>query len=198
VARRLSLVGVIVAHHRATISFFANSCVSPRKVLQLAYVTWIRTAWSMSAISIEWCLSGSIACSQGAGCAEDSPARNRYPLAQRWFPSILALEITTAPRPAKGSRRNSTAHSRDEHRQPSMGSATDRMILCYKTHTAQYNGLCTEEYRYFLNFMHHHLFWRKTSYGHRYLHGATIEASEQLATYISTRRIYEDSWPLSR
>src|SRR5215470_12404663 len=43
--------------------------------------------------------------SHGAECAKDSPAGDRYPLASRWFPSLLALEITTAWRPGRGSPR---------------------------------------------------------------------------------------------
>jgi hypothetical protein len=42
-----------------------------------------------------------------------------------WFPSLLALEITTARRPAKDPRGHSPPHSRDERCQPLVGSATD-------------------------------------------------------------------------
>ena len=75
--------------------------------------------------SIAWYFVGSIAVSHSAGCAKDPPARNRYPLASRWFQSLLALEITTAQRPAKDPRGHSPPHSRDERCQPLVGSATD-------------------------------------------------------------------------
>jgi hypothetical protein len=41
----------------------------------------------------------------------------------RWFPSVLALEITTAGRPAKDPRGPSPPRSRDERCQPPVGSA---------------------------------------------------------------------------
>jgi hypothetical protein len=51
---------------------------------------------------IAWSFGGSIACRpHSAGCAKDPPARDRYPLASRCFPSVLVLEITTARRPAE-------------------------------------------------------------------------------------------------
>jgi hypothetical protein len=46
-----------------------------------------------------------------------------YPLASRWFRSLLALEITTAQRSASDPRGHSPAHSRDERWQPLVGSA---------------------------------------------------------------------------
>jgi len=52
-------------------------------------------------------------------------ARDRYPLASRWFPSLWALEITTARRPAKDLLGHSPPHCRDECCQPFVGSATD-------------------------------------------------------------------------
>jgi hypothetical protein len=84
-----------------------------------------RRSGSPSAISIAWCLSGSTASLPSAGCAEDSSARDRYPLASRWFQSVLVLEITTARRPAKDRCGHSPTHSRDECRQSLVGSATD-------------------------------------------------------------------------
>ena len=41
------------------------------------------------------------------------------------FPSLLALEIATAQRPAKDPRGHSPPHSRDERCQPLVGSAAD-------------------------------------------------------------------------
>jgi hypothetical protein len=55
---------------------------------------------------------------------KDPPAGNRYPLASRWFSSLLAFEITRARRPAKDPRGHSPTHSRDERCQPLVGSAT--------------------------------------------------------------------------
>jgi hypothetical protein len=63
--------------------------------------------------------------SHSAGRAKDPPARDRYQLASRWFPRLLALEITTARRPAKDPRGHSPSSSRDERCQPPVGSATD-------------------------------------------------------------------------
>ena len=60
-----------------------------------------------------WCLSGSnVGGSQSAGCVEDSSARDRYSPASRRFPRVLALEITTARRPAQDRRGHSCALSR--------------------------------------------------------------------------------------
>src|SRR4030095_3287745 len=42
-----------------------------------------------------------------------------------WFPSLLALEITTAWWPAKDTNGYSPAHSRHEHREPALGSTVD-------------------------------------------------------------------------
>ena len=47
------------------------------------------------------------------------------PLAPRWFPSLLALEITTARWPAKDTGGHSAAHSRHERREPALGSTAD-------------------------------------------------------------------------
>jgi hypothetical protein len=69
-----------------------------------------------SAISIAWYLSRSIAWLP-SGCTEDSPARDRYPLASRWSEHIGAgnHDGTAAGR---SSRRDSTAHARDEIANP--------------------------------------------------------------------------------
>ena len=73
-----------------------------------------------------WCLSGSnVGGSQSAGCVEDSSARDRYSPASRRFPRVLALEITTARRPAQDRRGHSRSFSIYERRQSSMGSATN-------------------------------------------------------------------------
>src|ERR1700751_117393 len=63
--------------------------------------------------------------SHSAGRAKDPPARDSYPLASSWFPSLLALEITTAQRPGKDPRGHSPPHSRNERCQPLVGSAAD-------------------------------------------------------------------------
>jgi hypothetical protein len=78
--------------------------------------------WQHRSPGILWALS---LVSYSAGCAKDPPTRDRYPLASRWFPSLLALEITTAQRPAKDPRGHSPAHSRDERCQSLVRSAAD-------------------------------------------------------------------------
>jgi hypothetical protein len=74
--------------------------------------------------SIAWYFGGLSLVCHSAGCAKDPPARDRYPLASRWFPS-LALEITTARGRAEYPRGHSPPHSRDERCQPLVGSAAD-------------------------------------------------------------------------
>jgi hypothetical protein len=41
--------------------------------------------------------------SRGVGWVENPQARDRYPMASRWLPDMVALEITTARWPTKGS-----------------------------------------------------------------------------------------------
>jgi hypothetical protein len=53
---------------------------------------------------------------QSIGRTEDPQAGDGDPLAPRWFPRLLTLEITTARRPAKDTRGHSPAHSQDERR----------------------------------------------------------------------------------
>src|SRR2546423_1587102 len=50
------------------------------------------------------------ACSRRIGRAENSQARDGDPLASRWVPSLLALEITAAWWPARDTSRRSPAH----------------------------------------------------------------------------------------
>jgi hypothetical protein len=94
-------------------------------VISSIFCTVDRRSGCPLAGSIAWYFAGSSLVSHGAACTKDPSARDRYPLASRWFPSILALEITTAQRPAKDLRGHSPPHSRDERCQPLVGSATD-------------------------------------------------------------------------
>jgi hypothetical protein len=74
------------------------------------------------------CLSvcGALSCgSCSIGCTENSQAAHSDPLAPRWFPSLLALEVTTARWPAKDAGGHSPAHSGHEHREPALGSSAD-------------------------------------------------------------------------
>src|SRR5258708_10217958 len=59
------------------------------------------------------------------GRTENPQAADGDPLAPRWVPNLLALEIATARWPAKDSGGHSPAHSRHEHREPALGSAAD-------------------------------------------------------------------------
>src|SRR6266478_5402949 len=59
------------------------------------------------------------------GRTENSQAADGDPLAPRWVPSLLGLEITRARRPAKDTGGHSPTHSRHERREPALGSATD-------------------------------------------------------------------------
>src|SRR5262249_34038531 len=59
------------------------------------------------------------------GRTENSQAADGDPLAPCWVPSLLALEITRARRPAKDTGGHSPAPSRYERREPALGSATD-------------------------------------------------------------------------
>jgi hypothetical protein len=59
------------------------------------------------------------------GRTENSQAADGDPLAPRWVPSLLALEITTARWPAKDTGGHSPAHPGHERREPALGSATD-------------------------------------------------------------------------
>src|SRR5262249_8266541 len=69
---------------------------------------------------------GALSCSSWSiGRTENSQAADGDPLAPRWFPSLLALEIPTAPWPAKDTGGHSPAHSRHERREPALGSTAD-------------------------------------------------------------------------
>jgi hypothetical protein len=46
-------------------------------------------------------------------------------VAPRWFPSLLALEITALRWPAQDTSRGSPAHSRDEYPESALGSPAD-------------------------------------------------------------------------
>jgi hypothetical protein len=52
-----------------------------------------------------------LAGSRRIGRATNSQAGDSDPVASRWFPSLLALEISTSRRPATGIARGSRAHS---------------------------------------------------------------------------------------
>ena len=47
------------------------------------------------------------------------------PLAPRWVSTVLAVEIETSRWPAKSKTGSSAAHSRDEYREPILGSTAD-------------------------------------------------------------------------
>ena len=63
--------------------------------------------------------------SRSAGCVENRHTGDGDPLAPGWLPSLLALEIATARRPAEDTGRGSPAHSGDECCQPAVGSPAD-------------------------------------------------------------------------
>src|SRR5437016_3496464 len=69
--------------------------------------------WSLSAVS--WRI----------GCADNSQAGDGDPLASRWFPRLLALEIPDARWTADDSSRRPPAHTRYEHREPTLGGSTN-------------------------------------------------------------------------
>jgi hypothetical protein len=77
-----------------------------------------------------------------SGRLEDRQAGDRDPLALCWLPSVLALEIKTAQWPSKGPAGNSSAHSRDEPRQPIMGRTTDSWRASQARHRCQTNHRC--------------------------------------------------------
>src|SRR5947208_4855944 len=62
---------------------------------------------------------------RGAGRPEDHKAGDVAALAPCRLPSLLALEIPTARRPAKYTGGHSLPHSRDECRQPALGRSAD-------------------------------------------------------------------------
>src|SRR6516225_2224198 len=69
---------------------------------------------------------GPLSCGSGStGRTENSQTADGDPLAPRWVPSLLALEISTAWWPAKDTGGHSPAHSRDERREPALGSTAD-------------------------------------------------------------------------
>src|SRR6516225_4450807 len=69
---------------------------------------------------------GPLSCGSGStGRTENSQTADGDPLAPRWVPSLLALEITTAWWPAKDTGGHSPAHSRHERREPALGSTAD-------------------------------------------------------------------------
>src|SRR6516162_5822310 len=63
--------------------------------------------------------------SRRIGRATNSHAGDSDPVASRWFPSLLALEITAPRWPAHDKGRGSAAYSRDEYREPALGSPAD-------------------------------------------------------------------------
>jgi hypothetical protein len=81
-----------------------------------------------------------------AGRAKNPPARDGHPLASRWVPILLALEIAAPRGPTKNARRHSPAHSRDESRQPIVGSAThprraaQARHRCWPDHSGKVHG----------------------------------------------------------
>src|SRR2546423_9110573 len=75
------------------------------------------------------------------GRSENSQAADGHPLAPRWFPSLLALEITTARWPAKDACGHSPAHSRHERREPAVGSTA------HPRRTAQARHRCRADHR---------------------------------------------------
>src|SRR5258708_3354077 len=75
------------------------------------------------------------------GRTENSQAADGDPLALRWVPSLLALEITTARWPAKDTGGHSPAHSRHERREPALGSTAD------PRRTAQARHRCRTDHR---------------------------------------------------
>src|SRR5262249_6038337 len=85
---------------------------------------------------------GALSCSPWSiGRTENSQAADGDPLAPRWFPNLLALEIPTARWPAKDPGGHSPAHSRHERREPALGSAAD------PRRTAQAWHRCRADYR---------------------------------------------------
>ena len=59
------------------------------------------------------------------GCLENPQTGDGDPLAPRWVPSLLALEITAVRRSTEDTRRDPPSHSGDERREPTLGSAAD-------------------------------------------------------------------------
>jgi hypothetical protein len=57
-------------------------------------------------------------------------AGNGDPVASSWFPCLLALEVTISRRPTESIGRTSSAHSRDEHREPAVGRAAHPRRAC--------------------------------------------------------------------
>ena len=86
--------------------------------------------------------AGSVSAGSGrVGRAENSQAGDGDPLASRGFPSLLALEITAARWTTHDTSRDSPAHSRDEYREPAVGSAAD------PRRTAQARHRCRADHR---------------------------------------------------
>src|ERR1700730_17471865 len=77
-----------------------------------------------------------------AGRFEDRQAGDRDPLASCRFPSVLALEIKTAPRPAEDPAGDPSSRSRDESRQPIMGRTTDPWRASEARHRCWANHRC--------------------------------------------------------
>src|SRR5437763_14797636 len=94
-----------VALHRNPIPSTAAQCAAAQIV----------KASSPQQQLIAWCLPGPIVwLLKCAGRAEDPQAGDGDPLASCWFPSLLALEITTARRAAGDATGDPTAHSQHE------------------------------------------------------------------------------------
>jgi len=70
------------------------------------------------------------------------PAGDRDPLASCRFPSVLALEIKTARRPAEDPAGDPSSRSRDESRQPIMGRTTDPWRASQARHRCWANHRC--------------------------------------------------------
>src|ERR1700694_1132274 len=77
-----------------------------------------------------------------AGRFEDRQAGDRDPLASCRLPSVLALEIKTARRPAEDPAGDPSSYSRDESRQPTMGRTTDPWRASQARHRCRTNHRC--------------------------------------------------------
>src|ERR1700726_1646131 len=76
------------------------------------------------------------------GRFEDRQAGDGDPLASCRFPSVLALEIKTARRPAEDPAGDPSSRSRDESRQPIMGRTTDPWRASQARHRCRANHRC--------------------------------------------------------
>src|SRR6202045_1767645 len=77
-----------------------------------------------------------------AGRFEGRQAGDRDPLASCRFPSVLALEIKTARRPAEDPAGDPSTHSRDESRQPIMGRTTASRRASQARHRCRTDHRC--------------------------------------------------------